>query len=54
MRVFSGLLVCAVFAPAMPCETVRAADRLPNVVYVMADDLGIGDVHCFGKELCRT
>lgn len=32
--------------------SARAADR-PNVVYIMADDLGIGDVECYGKERCQ-
>ena len=28
------------------------AAPLPNVVYIMADDLGIGDVECFGGDRC--
>src|SRR5690349_10601393 len=27
----------------------RAADR-PNVVLILADDLGVNDLHCYGRE----
>ncbi|MDE0262854.1 MAG: arylsulfatase [Bryobacterales bacterium] len=32
----------------------RAAAKHPNIVYVMADDLGIGDVACYGGDRCQT
>jgi arylsulfatase A len=31
---------------------VEAASR-PNIIYFMADDLGLGDVKCFGGERCQ-
>eukprot|EP00913_Durusdinium_trenchii_P010883 g10212.t1 len=32
--------------------TALAAHK-PNVVFILADDLGYGDVHCFGGKRCR-
>src|SRR5260370_1361514 len=34
-----------------PCaETARR----PNIVFILADDLGVGHVGCFGQKLIRT
>lgn len=32
----------------------RASANNPNIVYVMADDLGIGDIACYGGDRCQT
>ncbi|XP_029459548.1 arylsulfatase H-like isoform X1 [Rhinatrema bivittatum] len=38
-----------------PCESQRAAgDYRPNILLILADDLGIGDVGCYGNETIRT
>jgi len=35
-------------------HSVYAADRLPNVVLIVADDLGYADLGCFGAKDIRT
>ena len=44
--------VCLFFLTA--AETSRAEQQAkPNVVFILADDLGYGDVNCFGGERCQ-
>ena len=33
---------------------VQAADRSPNVIFILADDLGYTDVACFGSKYYET
>ena len=32
-------------------NSLSAADK-PNIVFILADDLGIGDVNCYGGDRC--
>ena len=48
-----------VFAIALwvPCGTAPAAEqneRPPNVIFIMADDLGVAEVGCFGQKRIKT
>jgi arylsulfatase A len=43
--------VCAVHLGALACV---AAPQRPNVVFILADDLGYGDLGCFGQKLIKT
>jgi len=49
MRLFT--LVIAILA--LVADSTRAADR-PNVIFILADDLGYGDLGCFGQKLIQT
>lgn len=52
-----SLLVCS----CQPRETVKQAalgqtgkTEKPNIIYILADDLGYGDLSCYGQELFST
>ncbi len=34
--------------------SVAAAAAPPNVIFILADDLGVGDVGCFGQKRIQT
>lgn len=48
------LLLCAWALPACRGAHPSEPARPPNVILIVADDLGVGDVGCFGQSKIRT
>jgi arylsulfatase A-like enzyme len=53
LRIGQTLFPLACFVALLLCASifVRAAETPPNIIVVLADDLGIGDVACYGGKM---
>ncbi|MGB0742267.1 MAG: sulfatase-like hydrolase/transferase, partial [Planctomycetaceae bacterium] len=49
LHFFATLLT---FTGLIAAET--AAETQPNIIFILADDLGYGDLGCYGQKLIRT
>lgn len=50
---FLAWLFWLVVSPTNPAVG-RSHQEKPNLIFIMADDLGLGDVKCFGQDLSRA
>jgi uncharacterized sulfatase len=44
------VLLCGVITPALSAQAAEPA----NIIFIMADDLGYGDLGCYGQDVIRT
>ena len=50
-KVFLFLLLCAIL---FNCTEKSIGPTKPNIIYILADDLGYGDLGCFGQTTIQT
>ena len=48
--ILAGIVLCLVSCNNKPEET----NKNPNIIYILADDLGYGDLSCMGQEKLST
>ncbi len=48
------LFFCLLMAVWPLPETATATQRQPNIIFIYADDLGYGDLSCFGSKAIKT
>ena len=50
-----ALLALITICQCQPAKNQESAqDSLPNIIYILADDLGYGELGCYGQELIET
>ncbi|MDG2180601.1 MAG: arylsulfatase [Mariniblastus sp.] len=51
---YSTRCVLLVLAALLMTKAAEATEKQPNIIYILADDLGYGDLGCYGQELIKT
>jgi hypothetical protein len=60
MRLISGTVFFALAAGILSvcllpaCQAEQAQENKPNIIYILADDLGYADLGCYGQQIIKT
>ena len=54
VRIGNALMLAGSAFAAASCSTKQVAPKTPNVVFILADDLGWGDLGCYGQQRFTT
>lgn len=54
MRITMLKTLITVIATVWVCSTTAAQDKRPNIIYILADDLGYGDLGSYGQKVIQT
>jgi len=57
-KIFILIIVAGLFTAITGCNSGKKAEnkpaKKPNIIYILADDLGFGDLGCYGQEKIET
>lgn len=52
--IIGGCVLIAASPVTVKCQKAGQKSPKPNIIFIMADDLGVGDVGCYGQKYIRT